>query len=115
MKTFPKKTLLWVSAICLGLGSVSVVYAANAPDGSTSSKALVAVDDSVITTKIKTKLLADDEVKSTDISVETVGGEVSLSGFVDNQRQVERAVEIARGVEGVKKITNKMSVKVANG
>lgn len=76
-----------------------------------ASKAGAAIDDSVITTKVKTALLADPDVKSTDISVETLKGEVILSGFVRNPVQIDRALKIARGVEGVKGVQNKLSVK----
>jgi hyperosmotically inducible protein len=55
--------------------------------------------------------LADNQVKSTDISVETKQGEVMLSGFVDNEAQANRAVQVARAVDGVKSVNNKMSVK----
>jgi hyperosmotically inducible periplasmic protein len=69
------------------------------------------LDDSVVTTRVKSTLLGDADIKSFDIGVETRKGEVQLSGFVDNQTQIDRAIEIARGVEGVKSVTNKMSIK----
>jgi hyperosmotically inducible periplasmic protein len=69
------------------------------------------IDDGVITTKVKAALLADSGVKSSDISVVTRDGMVQLSGFVDNQTQIDRATEVARGVEGVKNVVNEMSVK----
>ena len=61
------------------------------------------IDDSTITTKVKSALLADADVKSFDIKVETRKGEVQLSGFVDNQAQIDRAIAVAKGVEGVKR------------
>ncbi len=69
------------------------------------------VDDGVTTTLVKTALLNDASVKSFDIAVVTRRGEVQLSGFVDNQSQVDRAVEVARGVEGVRIVGNEMSIK----
>ncbi|MBE0620163.1 MAG: BON domain-containing protein [Burkholderiales bacterium] len=69
------------------------------------------VDDSIVTAKIKSALLADPDVKSFDIAIVTRKGEVQLSGFVDNQAQIDRAVDIARGVEGVQSIGNEMSIK----
>lgn len=56
-------------------------------------------------------MLADEQVKGTDIVVETKKGEVLLSGFVRDQAQIDKAVKVAQGVEGVKKVTNKMTVK----
>lgn len=69
------------------------------------------VDDGIITTKIKTALLADANVKSFDITVVTRKDEVQLSGFVDNQSQMDRAIEVARGIEGVRNVRNEMSIK----
>ncbi len=69
------------------------------------------IDDSVITTKVKSALLADASVKGMDPKVETHQGVVQLSGFVDSQAQLDRAVQIARGVQGVKDVENKMTVK----
>jgi osmotically-inducible protein OsmY len=69
------------------------------------------VDDSVITTKIKTMLASDDFLKSFQISVETRKGVVQLSGFVDSQRAVDKAGQIARGVEGVKSVKNDLIMK----
>jgi hypothetical protein len=69
------------------------------------------VDDSVITTKVKSQLAADDFLKSFEISVETYKGVVQLSGFVDTQMAVNRAGEIARGVQGVSSVKNNLNVK----
>jgi hyperosmotically inducible protein len=71
------------------------------------------IDDSVITASVKSALLADPDVKSFDLKVETRKGEVMLSGFVDNQMQIDRAIMVARGVSGVTNIDNKMSLKGA--
>jgi osmotically-inducible protein OsmY len=69
------------------------------------------VDNSVITTKIKTQIAADDFLKSFDISVETYKGIVHLNGFVDSKRAVDKAGQIARSVEGVKSVKNNLKVK----
>ena len=69
------------------------------------------VDDSVITTKVKSQLAADDFLKSFEISMETYKGIVQLSGFVDSQKTVNKAGEIARGVQGVKSVENDLNVK----
>jgi hyperosmotically inducible protein len=69
------------------------------------------VDASIITSKVKSALLGDPSVKSFDISVVTRDDEVLLSGFVDNQTQVDRAMEVARGIEGVRLVRNEMSIK----
>ena len=69
------------------------------------------VDDSVITTKVKSLLAADDFLKSFQIGVETYKGSVQLSGFVDSQKAVDKAVEITRSVKGVKSVKNNLIVK----
>ena len=69
------------------------------------------VDDSVITTKVKSQLAADDFLKSFETSVETYKGILQLSGFVDSQKAVDKAGEIARGVQGVKSVENDLNVK----
>lgn len=69
------------------------------------------VDDSVITTKVKSLLAADDFLKSFEISVETYKGIVQLSGFVDSQKAIDKAGEIASGVKGVKSVKNNLNVK----
>ena len=69
------------------------------------------VDDSVITTKVKSLLAADDFLKSFQISVVTYKGTVQLSGFVSSQQAVDKAVEITRGVKGVKSVKNDLIVK----
>ena len=69
------------------------------------------VDDGIITSKVKAALLADVNIKSLDIAVVTRKDEVQLSGFVDNQSQIDRAIDTARGVEGVRNVRNEMSIK----
>ena len=59
------------------------------------------VDDSVITTTVKSLLAQDDFLKSFQISVETYQGTVLLSGFVNSNNAVTKAVEIVKGVNGV--------------
>jgi osmotically-inducible protein OsmY len=69
------------------------------------------VDDSVITTKVKSLLAGDDFLKSFQISVETYKGIVQLSGFVNAQNAVDKAGQIARSVKGVTSVKNDLIVK----
>ena len=69
------------------------------------------IDDSVITTKVKSLLAEDDFLKSFQISVETYKGTVQLSGFVGSQKAVDKAGEIARSVKGVTSVKNNLIVK----
>lgn len=81
------------------------------PVESAAGKMGAAVDDTVVTTRVKSALLADASVKGTDVSVETRGGKVELSGNVSTQAEADRAGSIARGVDGVAGVDNKLSVK----
>ncbi len=69
------------------------------------------IDDTVITTKVKSSLLADKSIKSTEISVETFKGRVQLSGFVTSATAANKAVEITRDVPGVRAVSNNLLVK----
>jgi osmotically-inducible protein OsmY len=69
------------------------------------------IDDSVITTKVKSLIAADDFLKSFEISVETRKGVVQLSGWVKTQDDVDKAGHIARGVKGVVSVKNNLIVK----
>ena len=69
------------------------------------------VDDSVITTKVKAAVFADASLKSAEINVETYKGIVQLSGFVRSSADINRAVEVARGIRGVTSVKNDMIVK----
>jgi osmotically-inducible protein OsmY len=69
------------------------------------------LDDSVITTKVKSALLAEKEVDSTTISVETFKGRVLLAGYVKSPDQRQRAEGVARSVGGVKAVNNKLEVR----
>jgi osmotically-inducible protein OsmY len=70
------------------------------------------VDDSVITTQVKSLLAKDDFFKSFhQISVETYKGVVQLSGFVNSQQEVDKAGQLARSVPGVKSVKNDLIVK----
>ncbi|CAX58135.1 MULTISPECIES: molecular chaperone OsmY [Erwinia] len=69
------------------------------------------MDDSGVTAKVKAALVDNDAIKSTDISVKTHSGVVTLSGFVPSQDQAELAVAAAKKVEGVKSVSDKLHVK----
>lgn len=64
------------------------------------------ISDSTITTKVKAALLAEKDVNSFDIQVNTFEGVVQLSGFVDSQWQIDKAVQTAAAVNGVRKVKN---------
>ncbi|MDD2321228.1 MAG: BON domain-containing protein [Geobacteraceae bacterium] len=69
------------------------------------------VDDTAITTKVKTAIFTDSDLKVFQINVETFKGVVQLSGFVDSQKMATKAAEVARGVSGVVSVKNNLIVK----
>lgn len=69
------------------------------------------INDSVITTKVKSEILEELSLKGFQISVKTNEGVVQLSGFVDTKANIDKATEIARRVEGVKSVKNDMELK----
>ncbi len=69
------------------------------------------IDDSVITTKVKTALLKADGIPAAAISVETYRGLVLLSGFVNTAAQKSEAAAIAAKIDGVKEVSNALVLK----
>lgn len=69
------------------------------------------VDASVITLKVKTAIFADETLKSSEVNVEAFNGVVQLSGFVNSQANIQRAVAVAGEVGGVKTVKNDMQLK----
>lgn len=67
--------------------------------------------DTAVTGRVKTALLADPDIKSFDISVLTSEGAVQLTGFVNNQAQIDKAISIARAAEGAKTVKNELMIK----
>lgn len=80
-------------------------------DASSKRPVGVVIDDSIITTRAKAKILATKELKTLDISVQTRQGEVTLSGFVDNESARMKAEEVVSGIEGVRSVNNTLQVK----
>jgi hypothetical protein len=66
--------------------------------------------DADISSSIKAQLLADDTVQAHTLDVETRDRVVTLSGTAESERERERALEIARGVEGVTEVVDHISV-----
>ena len=73
------------------------------------------IDDSVITAKIKAKLIDDPTTKAHEISVETFKGTVQLSGFVETAQERTRAVQVAKSVDGVKNVKDSLVLRKSAG
>jgi hyperosmotically inducible protein len=104
--------------LCLGLSTAAVSTltgcnnnesAANPPDRTVGQ----VVDDKTLTANVKAALAQNPDYKFGDITVDTMNATVQLSGFVNTSDQKSRAVDIAKGVQGVKDVEDKMTLKPA--
>lgn len=69
------------------------------------------VDDATITAMVRGKLLALEEIRPLDISVNTDAGVVSLNGAVQSARARENAARLALAVDGVKAVNNDLEIR----
>ena len=74
-----------------------------------------AIDDGVVTAKVKAKLIEDPVTKAHQINVETFKGTVQLSGFVENNQARTRALQLARDTDGVKSVKDALEVRKGEG
>ena len=95
-------------AIMLAASVVSMVGCASTPKQEGTGQYF---DDSAITAKVKAAIFADADLKVAEINVETFKGIVQLSGFVRSRADELKAVQVARGVGGVKSVKDEMSLK----
>jgi osmotically-inducible protein OsmY len=70
-----------------------------------------AIDDGVVTAKVKAKLIEDPVTKAHQINVETFKGTVQLSGFVEDNQARSRALQLARDTEGVKSVKDALEIR----
>ncbi|HEY3644687.1 MAG TPA: BON domain-containing protein [Gammaproteobacteria bacterium] len=91
------------------LGTAVVGCSSNAP--MPAQKAGAFVDDSYLTTAVKTKLAANEGLKSFDIKVITDHQVVTLTGTVPTSALRDEAGTVAQSVDGVKSVTNDIDVK----
>ena len=78
---------------------------------STQESTVQYMDDTVITTRVKTAILNEPSLKVLQINVETYQNVVQLSGFVSSRADMEKAVEVARSVKGVRSVKNDMLLR----
>lgn len=104
--------------LAAALGSALVPMAASATDNKPDSGAENAMEragdrtaDAALTTRIKARLVAEDNLSALDINVDTSNGVVTLSGDVDNEAQVDLAEKVVEDIDGVKSVHNKLQVK----
>lgn len=104
MNTFSKA----LSAVFLAFTLATVVGCASTSQQSGTGEY---VDDTVITTRVKAAIFNEPTLKSAEINVETYKGVVQLSGFVNSQADINKAVSLTRSVPGVNGVKNDMRLK----
>jgi osmotically-inducible protein OsmY len=108
------KRALLVAAVLGSTAMAGCVVQTSQPTASRQT-AGEAVDDGVVTAKIKAKLVDDPATKAYQINVETFKGTVQLSGFVDSAEARTRASQLARETSGVKDVKNSLQVRQSEG
>lgn len=93
------------TALALGLAANATASPQNAPPtGDHSADAGQAVSDGWITTKVKAELATTKGIQSTDVSVTTVGGVVTLTGVLPTKLAVKKAIAVTRSIKGVRDV-----------
>ena len=107
--TFQAVCLAAATVLALGACTRSERQEVKTEAKQATNTAAATVDNAALTTKVKAALLADDQVKGTQINVDSSAGVVKLTGTVDTPAQVARAVEVAKGVQGVQKVESNLT------
>ena len=93
------------------IGILMVVFLAACASGQSQTGTGEYIDDSVITTKVKAAIFNEPTLKSAEINVETFKGVVQLSGFINSNADISKAIQVTRGVNGVESVKNDMRLK----
>jgi osmotically-inducible protein OsmY len=105
LSALPKLSALILAA---ALSSTLIVGCSSAPTQQPTGQA---IDDGVVTAKVKAKLIEDPVTKAHQISVETFKGSVQLSGFVETEQARSRALQLAKDTAGVKNVKDALEVR----
>lgn len=97
--TLPKRFIATVIA-------ASMLLAAGCASTSTQESTGEYIDDTTITTKVKTAIFDEPSLKVAQINVETYKSVVQLSGFVRTNAEISKAGSLARSVRGVVSVKN---------
>ena len=102
---------LMIAAMIAAFSAVTPMAMAQSGDQGTKESAGSFAGDTVITTKVKAALLKEQATQSLSIKVKTVKGVVQLSGSADDSAQIDSAVRVARGIDGVQDVKNDIQLK----
>lgn len=104
---FHKQRAALVLAAVMG-GTSLIAGCSSTPSQQSAGEA---IDDGVVTAKVKAKLIEDPVTKAHQINVDTFKGTVQLSGFVESDQARTRALQLARDVDGVKQVKDALQVR----
>jgi len=99
----PSRRFIAPAALAVGLAFAM-------PSCSTTEPIGVQLDDTVISTKVKSKFAGDPEVAAMNVGVETVEGTVTLTGRVKSENERQEAEKLAKQTDGVRRVVNLLKV-----
>lgn len=103
---------LSAALLALALGAAMLGGCSSSPTRQSTGEA---IDDGVVTAKVKAKLIEDPVTKAHRINVETFKGTVQLSGFVETEQARNRALQLAKDTDGVKNVKDALEVRRGDG
>ena len=105
-----KRRIFHLTRPLIAVAAVALVACASTPTRESMGEYM---DDSLITTKVRTALITDPQVHSTEIKIETFKGTVQLSGFARSPDKMARAADITSRVSGVREVESDIRDKAA--
>ena len=97
--------------LCLGLTTAAVATFTGCAGDKYNRSTGEYIDDKSLAQRVRSALSDSPEYKFDDVKVDVFRGEVQLNGFVNTSDQKSNAATIAKGVQGVKDVTNNITVK----
>lgn len=97
--------------LCLCLSAATVTTVTSCAGDKYNRSTGQYIDDKSLAVRVHKALSENPDYKFDDVHVDTFRGTVQLSGFVDTSDQKSRAAEIAKGVQGVQEVSNKINIK----
>ena len=107
---YSKGQLLIVTVLALS-ASVFINGCHSTATSTVTAPGQIATDDAALAARVKQALVADSGLRSLPISVATYRGVVQLSGYVDSEVQIQKALAVTRGVPGAQSVSNDLHLR----
>ncbi|SAK55905.1 transport-associated protein [Caballeronia catudaia] len=111
MPNMPFAGSRFLGAAALVMTALAFSGCKSTPSASANTGGEVASDDAALAARVKAALVADPGLKALPMSVATYRGVVQLSGYVDSEVQIQKALAVARGVPGVQSVSNELHLR----